>query len=172
MGSDVSHFSLQRMAEGKVLHLLSGVAKPFDTLMESIWQKAPNLRTFREKNVLAVKFTNCPKSFHELFAKPFLNTIPLHSENQRRAPLCERQALFSEHEAQSYFAASNKQNDTQNINSKTRFTNKIKTINIMKKFIATIKKAVKAVEEGNKQMTHYQALNPMSYYFVNRTMWC
>ena len=42
----------------------------------------------------------------------------------------------------------------------------------MKKFIATIKKAVKAVEEGNKQVTHCQALNPMSYYFVNRTMWC
>ena len=41
----------------------------------------------------------------------------------------------------------------------------------MKKFIATIKKAVKAVEEGNKQMTHYQALNPMSYYYVNCTAW-
>lgn len=42
----------------------------------------------------------------------------------------------------------------------------------MKKFIATIKKAVKAVEEGNQKFAHYQALNPMSYYFVNRTMWC
>ena len=26
------------------------------------------------------------------------NSVPLHSENQRRAPLCERQALFSERE--------------------------------------------------------------------------
>ncbi len=41
----------------------------------------------------------------------------------------------------------------------------------MKKLIATIKNAVKAVEEGNKQMTHYQALNPMSYYLVNCSMW-
>ena len=42
----------------------------------------------------------------------------------------------------------------------------------MKKFIATIKKAIEVVEESNKQMAHYQALNPVSYYFVNRTMWC
>ena len=33
----------------------------------------------------------------------------------------------------------------------------------MKKFIATIKKAVKAVEESNKQMA-----NPRSFYLVKR----
>ena len=50
--------------------------------------KHKNLRlifcTSNEKRVHAVKFTNCPKPFHELFAKPFQNLIPLHSENQTR----------------------------------------------------------------------------------------
>ena len=41
----------------------------------------------------------------------------------------------------------------------------------MKKFIATIKKVVKVVENSNNQATHYQALNPVSYFMVNRQMW-
>lgn len=41
----------------------------------------------------------------------------------------------------------------------------------MKKFISTIKKAIKVVEESNKEIAHYQALNPVSYFMVNRQMW-
>ncbi len=41
----------------------------------------------------------------------------------------------------------------------------------MKKIIATIKKAVKAIEEGNKQFVHSQALTPRSYYVVNCCTW-
>lgn len=41
----------------------------------------------------------------------------------------------------------------------------------MKKFISTIKKVIKVVEESNKEMAHYQALTPTSYFLVNRQMW-
>ena len=38
----------------------------------------------------------------------------------------------------------------------------------MKKFIATLKKAVKSVEEGNKLMANNEALSPRSFYLVKR----
>ncbi len=37
----------------------------------------------------------------------------------------------------------------------------------MKKFIATIKKTFESMNESN----NCQAINPMAYYIVNRSMW-
>lgn len=40
----------------------------------------------------------------------------------------------------------------------------------MKKLIATLKKVVNAVEEGNKQFVHSMQLTRMSFYLDNCTM--
>ena len=41
----------------------------------------------------------------------------------------------------------------------------------MKKFIAALKKAVKLVEEGNKQFVHSMQLTRTSYYLDNCCIW-
>ena len=41
----------------------------------------------------------------------------------------------------------------------------------MKKFIATIKKAVKAVEKVNAQMANYQDRESVLCYYASHTMW-